>query len=168
MYASPGRRLFAFVLDFLFLTVVLTLIAPLFGVSLGDVGENELPAAYRLTSLAIGASYQIFFVKLRGQTFGKMIARIKVVDDDSGRLTNWSNATIRWLIPGAAGFNSGLAIFAWPVIYGWLLFDVKRQGIHDKVARTVVIDLLLPGPDTEAALDDDEHGEPGNVDPFLR
>ncbi len=83
---------------------------------------------------------------MAGSDAGKMAVRIKVLDEQSATLPALSGATVRWLIPAAAQLvptiaGVPLAIF---IVYGWLLFDPKRQGVHDKAASTVVVDLLLP------------------------
>ena len=144
MYAPHGRRIVAFLMDFLLVGVLVTVVAPAFGVSLSDVGSPPFPAAYLIGAVVIFAAYHIAFIAWRGQTVGKMLMNIRVVDDTSGTLPTLSSATLRWLIPGAASASLSLTWIAWPIIYGWVLFDIKRQGVHDKVARTVVIDVLAP------------------------
>ena len=144
IYARPGRRFLGFIVDYTVLALLLTLFLPLSGVSVEQLGQSEAPRSIELLLLMIGAAYQIGFIAWRGQTPGKMLLRVRVVDEATATVPTLTNATIRWLIPGAFGLSTSLAIFAWPVIYGWLLFDPRRQGLHDKLARTVVIDVLLP------------------------
>lgn len=150
IYASPGRRFLGFVLDFVLLGAATALMLPILGIPLEDVVDGVAPPSFEITTLLLAAVYQIGFITWRGQTPGKMAVRIKVVDEQSPALPTISAATVRWLIPAAAQFIPQVGLIAVIVVYGWLLIDPKRQGIHDKAARTVVIDLLLavdPPPD---------------------
>jgi uncharacterized RDD family membrane protein YckC len=57
---------------------------------------------------------------------------LKVVTTDGSPLS-WGRALLRYIgyIISAAAFSLGFL---------WLAYDPKRQGWHDKIARTVVID----------------------------
>jgi uncharacterized RDD family membrane protein YckC len=144
IYASPGRRFLGFVVDFFLLGAVGVLLLPLLGVSMEDFLDGVVPRQYQVANFLIAAAYQIVFISWRGQTLGKMALRIRVVDETSAEIPRVSAAALRWLIPAAAGLVPQLGVFVLAVVYLWLLWDPRRQGIHDKVARTVVIDVLLP------------------------
>ncbi len=78
-----------------------------------------------------GVYFTLFTFLLHGQTPGKFIFRIKVVQLDGQRLSVWSSFAryggyAASVVTGLAGF---LQIF----------WDPNRQGLHDKVASTVVI-----------------------------
>lgn len=94
--------------------------------------------ALALMTIAIGAAYFIYFHGSSGQTIGKKLMAIKVVDIDSGNTIDYSKAFMRWLIPGLGAWVScGLL----PLLDGlWPLWDPKRQALHDKLASTLVID----------------------------
>jgi uncharacterized RDD family membrane protein YckC len=47
-------------------------------------------------------------------------------------------STLRWVVPGVFVFLPGVSVIS-AVIYGWLLFDTLRRGLHDKAAKTVVV-----------------------------
>jgi len=80
-----------------------------------------------------GVYFTLFTYLLHGQTPGKFVFRIKVVQLDGQRLSVW-NSFARYggyaasVVTGLAGF---LQIF----------WDPNRQGLHDKVSSTVVIRL---------------------------
>lgn len=68
-----------------------------------------------------------------GQTFGKWICRIKVVQLDGERIGMWS--ALGRYGGYAASFVTGLSGFF------QIYWDANRQGLHDKVSSTVVICL---------------------------
>ncbi len=150
MYASPGRRFLGFVIDSLLIGVLSLLMLPVFDVNLDDLDNIELPAGWRVGYLVILGLYQIGFIVWRGQTPGKIAFRMKVVDETTDAIPGVGAATVRWVIPAAAATVPLVGVIGIAVIYGALLFDSRRQGIHDRAARTVVIDLReLPPPPVE-------------------
>ena len=87
----------------------------------------------------IGAAYYVYFHGTTGQTLGKKVLNIKVVDMSTGGTIDYGRAFLRWLLPGAGTWVScGLL----PLIDGlWPLWDANRQALHDKIANTLVIDV---------------------------
>lgn len=139
--ALPDRRLLGFVIDAIILIVIsVPVVALLLG---GDDlfgGEGGVPAELSLTLEVISGVYYVAFTALVGQTPGKMVMKMRVVDWDKGRIPSWMASFIRWGIVAAVGAIPvfGLLIF---VMYAWVLFDKRRQGLHDKAARTLVLDV---------------------------
>ena len=155
MYSPPGRRFLGFVIDSLVIGVLSLLLLPLFDVNLEDLEEIELPAGWQVGYLVILGLYQIGFIIWRGQTPGKIVLRMKVVDESTDAIPGLGTATVRWLIPAAAATVPLVGVVALGVIYGALLFNPRRQGIHDRAARTVVIDLReLPPPPAQGPHED--------------
>lgn len=76
--------------------------------------------------------YYWLFTGLRGQTLGKMAVGIKVVDS-GGSVPGLGTAALRE-IPGK--IISRIVIF---VGFLWIIWDVRKQGWHDKIANTYVI-----------------------------
>jgi uncharacterized RDD family membrane protein YckC len=64
-----------------------------------------------------------------------MLYGIAVRDDKGGGQVAVGRATLRSVVLVAA--SSFLVDFLWP------LWDTKRQSLHDKAARTVVVDVRL-------------------------
>ena len=94
--------------------------------------------ALALMTMVIGAAYFIYFHSSSGQTIGKKLMAIKVVDIDSGNTIDYGKAFVRWLIPGVGGW---VTCFILPLLDGlWPLWDAKGQALHDKLANTLVID----------------------------
>lgn len=102
--------------------------------SLSD-GANDLIQQARtlglvLFTLWLPPLYDILFWALIGQTPGKMLLGVRVVRTD-GRPLTLKVAIVRYL----GYFLSVFLLLG----FAWVLVDNRRQGWHDKLARTVVI-----------------------------
>lgn len=75
--------------------------------------------------------YYVYLTGSTGQTFGKMALGIKVVNEDGSPL-DYRKAMLRWL----SYFICDLTLNAG---YIWAAFDARKQGLHDKVCRTLVV-----------------------------
>lgn len=75
--------------------------------------------------------YFAIFYSLVGYTPGKYLAGLQVVRTDGFRLGFW-----RSVVRGISYYLSALLLF---MGFIWIIFDKKRQGLHDKIAGTVVI-----------------------------
>lgn len=96
--------------------------------------------------LALWAAYEWYFlVDRNGQTPGKMLMRIRVVKVDGSPLKT-PDALLRYL---------GYVINSLPFVFGmgwaWAVIDSRRQGWHDKLARTLVVVVSRPGPSPDSA-----------------
>jgi uncharacterized RDD family membrane protein YckC len=89
-----------------------------------------LPIFYGLGGL-VGAAYFIYFWK-DGGTIGMKIFKLRVADAGTGRPIGVGKAVLRAI---------GFFIAALPCVIGliWAAFDARKQGWHDKIAGTVVI-----------------------------
>lgn len=120
--ASPGQRLIALIID----TVILSIVGGVLGVGSGQqilgIGAGFI----------VGAAYNWYFwTQQNGQTPGKMLVGIRVVKADGGKIGD-VEAVIRYI-----GYyvNTFLLLLGWL----WALVDDQRQGLHDKLAGTVVV-----------------------------
>lgn len=95
-----------------------------YGLWVGDVIELVRPFVI--------LAYYVAFTGLRGQTPGKMALGIKVVRDD-GRAPGLAFAALREIV--------GKAVSSVVVLLGflWVAWDRRKQGWHDKIARTSVV-----------------------------
>ena len=75
----------------------------------------------------------IVFWIYKSATPGKMILGIKIVDFKTGNPPSTSQSIVRYL---------GYYVSMIPLMLGiiWVAFDEKKQGWHDKLAGTVVIE----------------------------
>lgn len=163
--AQPGRRLLARFLDSL-ITGVLTVAAsayyvaqmvgmlwPEFSAAAAGRPDADLApvlespaltdAMLRITfvGLLVGGVYSVVFTHLLGGTPGKLMVGIRVRSwDESGRPT-WGQALARWLTREAIAqiTFAGIGSVYWMLDSVWLLWDPRRQCLHDKVPATVVV-----------------------------
>jgi uncharacterized RDD family membrane protein YckC len=82
-------------------------------------------------ALIFTAAYFVLFWAAIGQTPGKILLGVRVVSQNGGRIS-FLQAMVRYL----GYLLSALALF---LGFGWILIDNRRQGWHDKLARTFVV-----------------------------
>ncbi len=138
--ASWGRRLAALLVDGLILggIVLATLVSA--GVPLEDINTTILEGsslALILIFILPKAIYDTAMIGSRNQTFGKMALHIKVVDA-ADRVTRigYARAFTRWL---STAFLWALFTLPGVLDHLWPLRDGRRQTLHDKFARSVVV-----------------------------
>ncbi len=148
--AGAGRRLGARILDAVIMLVAVLIlfavgIAAALGVDSEDWTEENSAAVtgtfigFALLAVAIGILYEVTLIATRGQTLGKMAARIKVVRADNGLAPGWGKSIVRWIIPAVLGFIPVVGWILSLLVYVSLLWDKVRQGWHDKAAGTLVV-----------------------------
>ncbi len=146
--AGFWRRLAAGCVDMLVLTSVFTILATLVAVILrhplprvGQLGPDYVVdmavnggvlAEAGLALLAILAFLYFFlFTALRGQTFGKHLMRVKVIDA-YGERPSMMRALVRTI-----AYLPSLALLALGFL--WIGFDREKRGLHDFLADTYVV-----------------------------
>ncbi len=104
-----------------------------------DSGFLEAAALFTLLQLALSAVYTIVLVRLRGATLGKMATGVRVRSWESEGRPTWGQSVMRWLgregasnVPWVGGIYSVVDAL-------WLLWDPRRQCLHDKLPRTAVV-----------------------------
>lgn len=138
-YAGFWRRLLAFILDsFLFSAVVAPLLVLMYGRdyfywSAEQTGIYAIYgiADFLLTTLLPVALIIGFWIKL-GATPGKLLLDCKIVDAKTLQPLSWKKALMRCL----AYIASALPIY---LGFVWIAFDKRKQGLHDKLAGTLVL-----------------------------
>ncbi len=132
--ADPGPRLLGAVIDMVVL-VVISVLGLQFGG--GRFGPTVLVAAYEIAAVAVW-----------GRTLGKLVVGTRVVSARDGGLPGWGSAVVRWAVPAAptlVGLAWGSSVpgflsFPWAIaVFGGVLWDGRRQGLHDKAAGTLVV-----------------------------
>jgi uncharacterized RDD family membrane protein YckC len=133
--AGLASRTFAFAVDLMLAQVVFLIGSALVGLVVALVGE--LRPAWLFGALAgagwlllVGA-YFAFFWSLAGQTPGMRLVHLRVVDR-FGEHPRLLRALVRF---------GALIVAIIPMFAGLLpiLFDARRRGLHDFVARTFVV-----------------------------
>ncbi len=88
-------------------------------------------AAY-VAGVGLGAFYYVGFWSSTGQTPGKAVMNIRIIDAQDGGLPRLSQAILRYLGTFISSICLGLGYF-------WAVFDKYNQTWHDKIANTVVV-----------------------------
>jgi uncharacterized RDD family membrane protein YckC len=125
--ASPGLRVVGGLIDIIILAVVLGIIEAV------TRGSN---VASTLIDVLVTLAYFGYFLSSRGQSIGMMVFGFHVRDIQTGQYPSLGKAVLR-------GFVWWLELFLTVCIVGiigwlWMFWDPQRQGIHDKVAGTIV------------------------------
>ena len=134
--ARPIRRLGARILD----TIVIVVVGLVLFIVSGGVDDSGMSTvASVLLGLVIGIGYEVFQVAVWGQTIGKRMTGIKVINAAHGGVPGWGKATGRWAIPGLVALIPIVGPLLSLLCYVSLTWDRVYQGWHDKVAGTLVI-----------------------------
>jgi len=146
--AGFWRRFAAGAVDLMVLGSVFTILATLAALVLrhplpriGQIGPDYvidmavnggLLAEAGLAMLGIlGFLYFFLFTALRGQTFGKHLMRVRVIDAYGERPSLW-RALVRTLAYVPSLVLLGLGFL-------WIGFDREKRGLHDWIADTYVV-----------------------------
>ena len=145
-YMGFWIRVAAYVVDWIVIYAASALIAALIGIPL-IAGDAEQTATddlsviienfnYNFLLLFCGmfTVYGILMTALRGQTLGKMLLRIQVVDA-GGNIPPWPRAVARELLRGVIS----LALFPLGLLYLWIALDTRRRGLHDYLGGSYVV-----------------------------
>lgn len=131
--ASPALRFFAWIIDLaciMVLTSTLSILLAVFRIILGDVFLAFLAITYFVISIGYGILFEWLW---RGQTIGKRLLKLRVVDEQGLRL-QFSQIAIRNLLR----FVDALPLF---YLVGGVACLVSKhaQRLGDYAANTVVI-----------------------------
>ena len=131
-----GRRVAATIVDGLFFGGLYGVMAAFFG-TVTDHGElywtARMPAAANVAYGVLVLAYYLVLEGYRGQTLGKMLAGIRVVDELTGDRPTFRAVAIRTalrLVDGIAGYL---------VAFVTVLATSRRQRLGDLAAGTLVV-----------------------------
>lgn len=90
--------------------------------------------------------YELVMVTLWGRTVGKMLVGTRIIRASDGMKPNIGNAFLRWLAPGLGGLIPFLGPLGEALVLLSPTFDSsgRRQGWHDKMGGTLVIEAPRP------------------------
>jgi uncharacterized RDD family membrane protein YckC len=138
--ATVGQRVVGFLADTALAGFVLATPGIL---ARGAVDFDDLsPGVLSLLAIAgflFLALYEIVPIALWGRTPGKVVVGTRVVGMDDGRVPGWKRSLLRWALPALAW---RIKVVGWVlplVLRGTLVTDPLRQGVHDKLAGTIVV-----------------------------
>lgn len=124
-YIGFWRRVAATLLDWLILTAVSLLLGVFLKGTTGSIILN-------IASIAISIGYVVGYQSYTGQTLGKKVMGIRVVDAQG----NKPSAMTFFLRDVIGKMVSGLIL---GIGYLMVIWDSKKQALHDKIASTYVI-----------------------------
>ncbi len=127
-YAGFWQRAAALVIDGLIIAVIVVPVMVL-GFGIREVAPGDAWEAGVFIAVAVAV---VGFWRYCGATPGKSALGMKIVDAKTGE----PPGTLRLVVRFLAYFLS-----AFPLYLGflWAAFDRRKQGWHDKIARTIVI-----------------------------
>ena len=158
-YAGFVSRVVAFVIDlltisisfiviswFINITMAMLQVKPILNYILGYYPAIVSTISPIIRPITAGISIFIFTVLYHvllwfftGKTVGKFVMGLKIVPLSGGRVSLW-RAFLRYFGYYVSGIALGLGFF-------WIIFDRRRMGWHDKLARTCVIYTWSARPD---------------------
>ena len=140
-YAGVAPRIAAYIIDKICAGVLIGVVAGLMGIlslcGLDFLFKDGVLFKYTIATIVfylIEKAYFIAFTASMGQTPGKMLFRIKVVNEDGSKASVW-NIIYREVI---GRFLSGLPIIA-HAGYLMIIPDQEKRGLHDRLCDTRVI-----------------------------
>ena len=148
--ANRGKRLLARIIDALIIFIPLGVIL---GFAFGGYDYDTTMRGFwqDLVATLVYFAYEGYMLTTRGQTLGKMAMHIRVAILDNGAIpagqVGWTRAAVYSLPPIVPCCG---AVF-WLVNVLWCLWDRPyHQCLHDKAARTVVVEAERPPARPEA------------------
>ena len=134
-YVGFWRRLLAAAIDFLILFVVTTpILLAIYGRRYFELIESGASAGFWdfVIEYIVPAVAVIAFWRRYGATPGKMAVGAKIVDAKTGERPSTARLAVRYV----AYLVSALPFF---LGFLWIGISRRKQGFHDKIARTMVI-----------------------------
>ena len=134
--ASIGKRMGAFMIDDIVVSILLFIIFYNQLMAINPEEPSELVRFLEMNGiyfLLLRFLYHLYFTWQSGQTLGKRVVKIRVVEQESGEIPSFQVATLR----------SGFRVVSESIFYlGYLLayFTPMVQTLHDKISNTVVVD----------------------------
>ncbi|WP_406243836.1 RDD family protein [Streptomyces anulatus] len=150
--AEPGKRILARLIDFLIISIPLYLISLPWGGAVdvngdGDDGFGDAVASgysghqllWSIIGLVVYVAYDTYFTHKDGRTLGKRLLKLRVAMLNDGRVPDTGAALMRAVVLWAPALLCCPCL--WWLINIVLMFTDKpyRQGLQDKVAKTVVV-----------------------------
>jgi uncharacterized RDD family membrane protein YckC len=136
-YAGAVTRSLAFGLDLLIINAAIAITGAVLGLVASALGLGKLDVNGVVVAALVGlwwvilGTYLVTFWTLVGQTPGMRVMRLRVTTP-GGRRPHLVRSLVRLV---------GMVLAAIPLMAGYalILFNDRRQGFHDKLARTTVI-----------------------------
>ncbi|MDX2136829.1 MAG: RDD family protein [Chloroflexota bacterium] len=144
--ADPAARLVAFIIDLILTSLLGGVVGAIGGIFFGltalEPTMENLQTFSLVLSLIVLTGYHVYFLTTQnGQTPGKRLVNIRIVKKDGSKLTA-ADAFLRNVV----GYLISNLIF-W-LGFVWIMVDKDRQGWHDKMVNTIVVQGDRPSRDS--------------------
>ena len=130
-YAGFWARAAAFLIDGL-IAIVIAVPVMVVGFGLREVSLDPAEHSWDLFGFLAVAAVVIGFWRYCGATPGKLAVAVRIVDAATGEPPSTARLVLRFF----AYFVSALPLY---LGFLWVAVDRRKQGWHDKIARTIVI-----------------------------
>ena len=106
----------------------------------GGVSLYQLVIIWIIIALSTYPLLNVYFLVKRGQTLGKMLLRIRIVDASSMEIVSfWRVFVLRWLVWVSIGVLPILSIVTF--LDPFFIFKRQRRCLHDYLADTIVVNI---------------------------
>lgn len=145
-YMGFWIRAGAFLIDWIVAYVVAAIIAGIIGVSLTSsdvdpaameditIALENINYSFLLMFWGLSVAHSVLLTGLRGQTLGKLLLRIQVVDAN-GNVPPWQRVAVRETVRAVVL----LALIPLGFIYIWVSYDARKRGPHDHLGGCYVV-----------------------------
>jgi len=143
--ADSGKRTLARIIDMILVAIVVGLLSWAFGTVELDVDPDKVETSKSVGQSVIAAvlftGYDTVLIARTGQTLGMRLLNMRVLRLSDGSIPDTGSSLLRaavlWL-----PFAFCCACVWTAICGGWSYFDRPyKQGLHDKAARTVVVQV---------------------------
>ncbi len=152
--APNSRRLFGVLIDGFGFFAILFALQVLAWNAIGspddvaDIEGSSMAVYFAIMGGGFAAVYllvEVLSTPARGQTLGRRIAKVKIVDRATGALPTWAQAFKRALLPLLVlivlfPLLQNMAFLIVLALVMWSYADAGKQGFHDKWAKTIAVD----------------------------
>lgn len=128
-YMGFWIRVAAALIDIILISLVAAVVGLVLRLLLGGGGGQT---ASNLIGVVVSWTYHVAFITAKGQTLGKMIVGIQVVNRE-GNIPGLGAVLLREIV---GKFLSGIALF---LGYLWVGWDKEKRGWHDHIGGTWVV-----------------------------
>ena len=134
-YVGFWKRLIATIIDSVIVATVIVLVAlPFYGPEYFQLSKEGRTLAFDFVmQMVMPIAAVILFWRFRGATPGKMLMSAKIVDANTFGPPSTGKLVGRYF-----AYFVSTVVFCLGFI--WIAFDARKQGWHDKLAGTVVIE----------------------------
>ena len=141
--ASRSIRLGAWLVDVFIVIISSMPVFMLVYIAAGILGFAILSPSeeFALGTITVFSTYALlngYFLVKRGQTLGKMLLRIRIVDAESKEIVSfWRVFVLRWLVWILIALVPILSVVT--LLDPFFIFKKQRRCLHDYLARTIVV-----------------------------